>query len=84
VDTHLYQGYVIPPTYDSLLGKVITFARTRQDAIDKMKLALEELIIEGIKTTIPFHLAMMNNPDFIEGKIDTKYLERVNWQDFIK
>lgn len=82
-DTHLYQGYVIPPNYDSLLGKLITFGNTRQDAIDKMKLALDELIIEGVKTTIPFHLAMMKNPDFIEGRIDTKYLERINWQDFI-
>jgi acetyl-CoA carboxylase biotin carboxylase subunit len=83
VDTHLYQGYVIPPYYDSLLAKVITYARTREDAINKMKLALDELIIEGIKTTIPFHIAMMNNPDFVNGKIDTKYLERVNWKDFI-
>lgn len=84
VDTHIYQGYIIPPTYDSLLGKVITFARTRQDAIDKMKLALDEFVIEGVKTTIPFHQAMMNNPDFVQGKIDTKYLERVNWLDFVK
>ena len=83
VDTHLYQGYIIPPTYDSLLGKLITFARTRAEAIEKMKLALDEFIIEGVKTTIPFHRAMMNNPDFIEGKIDTKYLERINWKDFI-
>jgi len=82
-DTHLYQGYIIPPNYDSLLGKLITFGITRKDAIDKMKLALDELIIEGVKTTIPFHLAMMKNNEFINGKIDTKYLERVNWQDFI-
>lgn len=78
VDTHIYQGYIIPPYYDSLLAKVITSGRTRQEAINKMKVALEEFVVEGVKTTIPFHLAMMDNPDFIEGKIDTKYLERNN------
>ena len=81
VDTHIYQGYVIPPYYDSLLAKLITSGNTRQEAIDKMKVGLEEFVIEGIKTTIPFHQKMMNNPDFINGKIDTKYLERVNWID---
>lgn len=81
VDTHIYQGYVIQPYYDSLLVKLITSGNTRQEAIDKMKVGLEEFVIEGIKTTIPFHQKMMNNPDFINGKIDTKYLERVNWID---
>ncbi len=81
VDTHIYQGYFIPPYYDSLLAKLITYGNSRQEAIDKMKVALDEFIIEGIKTTIPFHQKMMNNPDFVNGKIDTKYLERVNWID---
>ncbi len=81
VDTHIYQGYFIPPYYDSLLAKLITYGNSRQEAIDKMKVALDEFVIEGIKTTIPFHQKMMNNPDFINGQIDTKYLERVNWID---
>lgn len=81
VDTHIYQGYFIPPYYDSLLAKLITYGNSRQEAIDKMKVALDEFVIEGVKTTIPFHQKMMNNPDFINGKIDTKYLERVNWID---
>lgn len=78
VDTHIYQGYTIPPYYDSLLAKLIVYAPTRPEAIAKMKRALEEFIIEGIHTTIPFHQKMMENPDFIAGNIDTKYLERVN------
>jgi len=82
VDTHIYQNYVVPPYYDSLLAKLITYGRTRQDAIDKMKLALDEFVIEGVKTTIPFHQAMMNNPDFVNGKIDTKYLEKHNWLEY--
>jgi acetyl-CoA carboxylase biotin carboxylase subunit len=81
VDSHVYQEYVVLPYYDSLLAKLITFAPTRSDAIAKMKRALDEFVIEGIKTTIPFHKKMMNNPDFIAGNIDTKYLERINWQE---
>jgi len=81
VDSHIYQGYVIPSHYDSLLAKLISFANTREEAIAKMKRALEEFVIEGVPTTIPFHLKMMNNPDFINGNIDTKYLERVDWQE---
>ncbi|HPD33126.1 MAG TPA: acetyl-CoA carboxylase biotin carboxylase subunit [Bacteroidota bacterium] len=81
VDSHLYQGYIIPPNYDSLVAKLITYGRTREQAIAKMKWALDEMVIEGIKTTIPFHKKMLENPDFLAGKIDTKYLERVNWQE---
>lgn len=81
VDSHIYQEYEIPPYYDSLLAKLITWAPTRSEAIAKMKRALEEFVIEGVPSTIPFHLKMMDNKDFIEGKIDTKYLERVNWMD---
>ncbi len=79
VDTHAYQGYVIPSNYDSLIAKLITTAPTRQEAIAKMYSALDEFIIEGIKTTIPFHKKMMLNKDFISGNIDTKYLERNDW-----
>ncbi|MBP7215312.1 MAG: acetyl-CoA carboxylase biotin carboxylase subunit [Candidatus Kapabacteria bacterium] len=81
VDSHLYQGYIIPPNYDSLVAKLIAYGRTREQAIAKMKWALNEMVIEGIKTTIPFHKKMLENPDFLTGKIDTKYLERVNWQE---
>ena len=80
VDSHMYQGYAIPPYYDSLLAKLITFAPTRREAIAKMKRALEEFIIEGVHTTIPFHRAMMDNPDFIAGDFDTKYLDTKGWQ----
>jgi acetyl-CoA carboxylase biotin carboxylase subunit len=84
VDSHIYQGYTIPPYYDSLVAKLITFAPKREDAIAKMSRALDEFVIEGIHTTIPFHKAMMKNPDFIAGNIDTKYLERNDWQSFDK
>ena len=80
VDSHAYEGYVIPSNYDSLVAKLITTGRTRNEAIAKMRRALDEFIIEGIKTTIPFHRKMMDNPDFIAGNIDTKYLERVDWK----
>jgi acetyl-CoA carboxylase biotin carboxylase subunit len=65
-----------------MLAKLITFAPTREEAIRKMSRALDEFIIEGVKTTIPFHKAMMRNPDFIAGNIDTKYLERNDWKSF--
>ena len=80
VDSHIYQGYAIPPYYDSLLAKLITFAPTRLEAIAKMKRALDEFIIEGVNTTIPFHRIMMENPDFIAGDFDTKYLDTKGWQ----
>ncbi|MEJ5286623.1 acetyl-CoA carboxylase biotin carboxylase subunit [Bacteroidetes/Chlorobi group bacterium Naka2016] len=81
IDSHIYQEYEIPPFYDSLLAKLITWGKTRNEAIAKMKRALEEFVIEGVPTTIPFHLKMMDNPDFLAGNIDTKYLERVNWME---
>ncbi|MFM8179504.1 MAG: acetyl-CoA carboxylase biotin carboxylase subunit, partial [Candidatus Kapaibacterium sp.] len=80
VDSHVYQGYAIPPHYDSMIAKLITFAGTRMEAIEKMRRALDELTIEGIHTTIPFHRAMMNNPDFVAGDFDTKYLDTKGWQ----
>lgn len=80
VDSHIYQEYQIPPYYDSLLAKLITWGNDRTEAIVKMRRALEEFVIEGVPTTIPFHLKMMDNPDFLAGNIDTKYLERVDWK----
>lgn len=75
VDSHVYAGYVIPPYYDSMIGKLITVARTREEAIDTMYRALSEYVIEGIKTTIPFHLQLMQNEDFRKGNFTTKFLE---------
>lgn len=75
VDTHVYASYVIPPYYDSMIAKLITVAQTRQEAIDKMSRALDEFVIEGIKTTIPFHQQLMKNKDFIKGNYTTKFLE---------
>jgi len=75
LDTHCYAGYMIPPNYDSMIAKLITTARTREEAITKMKRALEEFVIEGIKTTIPFHLQLMENEDFVAGNYTTKFME---------
>lgn len=79
IDSHVYTGYEIPPYYDSMIAKIIATAWTREEAIAKMHQALSETVIEGIKTTIPFHKTMMKNPDFIKGDFDTKYLDRYNW-----
>ncbi|MFY7899753.1 MAG: acetyl-CoA carboxylase biotin carboxylase subunit [Chitinophagaceae bacterium] len=75
VDSHVYAGYVIPPYYDSMIGKLITVAQTREEAIDTMYRALSEYVIEGVKTTIPFHLQLMKNEDFRNGNFTTKFLE---------
>jgi acetyl-CoA carboxylase biotin carboxylase subunit len=75
VDTHVYAGYVIPPYYDSMISKLITVARTREEAIKKMERALEEYYIEGIKTTIPFHQKLMKDEKFREGDFTTKFME---------
>jgi acetyl-CoA carboxylase biotin carboxylase subunit len=75
VDSHAYAGYVIPPYYDSMIGKLITMAQTREEAIDTMHRALSEYIIEGIKTTIPFHLQLMKDENFRKGNFTTKFLE---------
>ncbi len=75
LDTHCYAGYMIPPNYDSMIAKLITTARTREEAIDKMKRALDEFVIEGIKTTIPFHQQLMENEDFVAGNYTTKFME---------
>ena len=75
LDTHVYSGYAIPPNYDSMIAKLIAVAQTREEAIAKMKRALEEFIIEGVKTTIPFHIKLMENETFINGGVTTKFLE---------
>lgn len=75
VDSHVYAGYTIPPNYDSMIGKLITIAQTREEAIAKMYRALSEYVIEGIKTTIPFHLKLMQNEEFRKGNYTTKFLE---------
>jgi len=76
IDTHVYGGYMVSPTYDSMIAKLIVYADTREKAIAKMRRALNEFTVEGIKTTIPFHYDMMSNRDFITNDFDTKYLER--------
>ena len=75
VDSHVYAGYVIPPYYDSMIGKLITIAQTRQEAIQTMYRALSEYVIEGVKTTIPFHLQLMQDERFRSGDFNTKFLE---------
>jgi acetyl-CoA carboxylase biotin carboxylase subunit len=76
VDTHIYAGYTVPPYYDSLLAKVIVHGNTRAEALARMRQALDSFIIEGVTTTIPFLGRVMRHPDFIAGKVDTKFLER--------
>ncbi len=75
VDSHIYAGYTIPPNYDSMIAKLITMAQTREEAIAKMHRALSEFVVEGVKTTIPFHLRLMKDPNFIAGNYTTKFLE---------
>jgi len=76
VDTHIYAGYTVPPYYDSLLAKVIVHGNSREEALARMRQALDSFIIEGVTTTIPFPSRVMRHPDFIAGKVDTKFLER--------
>ena len=81
LDTHVYSGYVIPPHYDSMIAKLITTAQTREEAINKMKRALDEFYIEGIKTTIPFHRKLMDHPDYVAGNYTTKFMEDFTMDD---
>jgi acetyl-CoA carboxylase, biotin carboxylase subunit len=78
VDTAIYDGYIIPSHYDSLIAKLIVHGRDRMEAIAKMKRALDEFIIEGINTTIPFHKRVLNNPDFVSGNFTTLFVEKIN------
>jgi acetyl-CoA carboxylase biotin carboxylase subunit len=76
VDSAVYPGYTIPPYYDSMIAKLITYGKTREEAIAKMKRALSEFVIEGVHTTIPFHLQLLEHPDFVKGDFNTKFLEQ--------
>ncbi|WP_108670841.1 acetyl-CoA carboxylase biotin carboxylase subunit [Peribacillus acanthi] len=75
IDSAAYPGYSIPPYYDSMIAKVITYGKTREEAIDRMKRALGEFVVEGIHTTIPFHLKLLQHERFVEGEFNTKFLE---------
>ncbi|MGA0374311.1 MAG: acetyl-CoA carboxylase biotin carboxylase subunit [Flavobacteriaceae bacterium] len=81
LDTHVYGGYIIPSHYDSMIAKLITTAQTRVEAINKMRRALDEFVIEGIKTTIPFHRKLMDHPDYISGNYTTKFMENFSMED---
>ena len=81
LDTHVYGGYIIPPHYDSMIAKLITTAQTREEAINKMRRALDEFVIEGIKTTIPFHRKLMDHPNYISGNYTTKFMEDFSMED---
>jgi acetyl-CoA carboxylase biotin carboxylase subunit len=81
LDTHVYSGYSIPPNYDSMIAKLITTAQTRQEAINKMKRALDEFVIEGIKTTIPFHRQLMDDPRYVEGDYTTAFMDTFKMND---
>ena len=77
VDSHVYSGYSIPPYYDSMIGKLIAFGKDRAEAIRRMEIALEEMIVDGIKTTIPFHLLALRHPRFRAGDLDTRFVEQL-------
>lgn len=81
LDTHVYSGYIIPPHYDSMIAKLITTAQSREEAINKMKRALDEFVIVGIKTTIPFHRKLMDHPDYISGNYTTKFMESFSMEE---
>jgi len=84
LDTHVYAGYTIPPNYDSMIAKLITTAQTRQEAISKMKRALDEFVIEGVKTTIPFHRQLMDDPRYVEGNYTTAFMDSFVMNDPIE
>jgi acetyl-CoA carboxylase biotin carboxylase subunit len=77
LDTHVYSGYSIPPYYDSLLGKLIVFGKTREEAIACCRRAIDEVIVQVVKTTLPFQKLVLNNKSFVEGKYDTGFVERM-------
>ena len=79
VDTHVYAGYSVPPFYDSMIAKLICRAQTREECIKKMQRALDEFVVEGIKTTVPFHKALLKNEDFRSGKFDTSFLNNFDF-----
>ena len=77
MDSHVYAGYVVPPYYDSMIGKLIAYGKDRAESLRRMEIALEEIIIEGIKTTVPFHLLALRDPDFQRGDVDTHFVEKL-------
>jgi len=77
LDSHAYAGYTIPPYYDSMIGKLITYGKDRTEAMNRMTRALSEYLITGIKTTIPFSLAILQDPDFRRGQYSTNFVERL-------
>jgi acetyl-CoA carboxylase biotin carboxylase subunit len=81
IDSHVYSGYTIPPNYDSMIAKLIVSGQTREEVITRMKRALQEFVIEGIKTTIPFHIKLMDDPGFNSGHFTTKFLESFDFSD---
>ena len=76
VDTAIYEGYTIPPNYDSMIAKIIVHGANRNEAVAKMKRALEELVIEGVETNRDFLFEIITNPDFIRGTFDTSFIEK--------
>ena len=82
VDSHVYSGYKIPPYYDSMVGKLIIYGKDREEALARCKRALDEFIVEGIKTTIPFAHHIVSNPDFAAGKYNTGFLEKLMQEGF--
>ena len=81
VDTHVYAGYTIPPYYDSMIAKLICKAQTREECITKMERALDEFIVEGVKTTVPFHKQLMKDPKFRAGNFDTSFITTFDLKD---
>jgi acetyl-CoA carboxylase biotin carboxylase subunit len=77
IDSHAYAGYTIPPHYDSMIGKLITFGKDRREAMDKMSRALSEYMITGVKTTIPFEMAILQDPNFRRGVYSTSFIEQL-------
>ena len=75
IDSHVYSGYTIPPNYDSMIAKVIVSGQSREEVLLRMKRALQEFVIEGIKTTIPFHIRLMDDPGFKSGKFTTAFMD---------
>jgi acetyl-CoA carboxylase biotin carboxylase subunit len=84
VDTHIYATYKIPPYYDSLIAKLIVHGKDRKEAIDRLARALDEFVIEGIKTTIPFHKYVIRTKEFISGKFDTNFIEKIYKKELIE
>lgn len=81
IDSHVYAGYTIPPNYDSMIAKIIVSGQSREEVITRMKRALQEFVIEGIKTTIPFHIRLMDDPKFKSGQFTTAFLESFDFSN---